>query len=84
MPIEEITTSDKDTCYLSAKRLEREDWCRELCTFYPYGLNDNVRKVGNISKCKDEIVVNTLFHKRIRKFRKRQPRKRRRKLIWMN
>ena len=78
MPIEEITTSDKGTC---AKRLEREDyWCRELCTFYPYGLNDNVRKVGNISKCKDKIVVNTLFHKQTRKFRKRQPQKRRRKI----
>ena len=48
MLIEEITTSDKDTCSLSSKRLEREDyWCRELCTFCPY---DNVRKVGNISK----------------------------------
>ena len=44
MPIEEITACDKGTC---AKRLEREDyWCRELWTFYPYGLNDNVRKVG--------------------------------------
>ena len=75
MPIEEITASDKDTCSLSAKRLEREDyWCRELCTFYSY---DNVRKVGNISK---SIVVNTLFHKQTRKFRKRQPRKRRRKI----
>ena len=51
----------------------------ELFTFYPYGLNDNVRKVGNISKC-DKIVVNTLFHKQTRKFRKRQPRKRRRKI----
>ena len=75
---EEITTSDKGTC---AKRLEREDyWCRELCTFYPYGLNYNVRKVGNISKCKDKIVMNTLFHKQTRKFRKRQPRKHRRKI----
>ena len=33
-----------------------------------------------MSKCKDEIVVNTLFHKQTRKFRKRQPRKRRRKI----
>ena len=39
-----------------------------------------MRKVGNISKCKDEIVVNTLFHKQTRKFRKHQPRKRRRKI----
>ena len=51
-----------------------------MYTFYPYGLNDNVRKVGNISKCKYEIVVNTLFHKQTRKFRKRQPRKRRKKI----
>ena len=79
MPIEEITTSDKGT---GAERLEREDyWCRELYTFYRYGLNDNVRKVGNnISKCKDEIAVNTLFHKQTHKFRKRQPRKHRRKI----
>lgn len=62
-PLCPLATSDKDMCSISAKRLERKDyWCRELCTFYPYGLNDNVRKVGNISKCKDEIVVNTLFH----------------------
>ena len=39
-----------------------------------------MRKVGNISKCKDEIVVNTLFHKQTRKFRKRQPRMCRRKI----
>ena len=51
-----------------------------LCTFYPYGLNDNLRKVGNISKYKDKIVVNTLFHKQTRKFRKRQLRKRGRKI----
>ena len=46
MPIEEITASDKGTC---ANRLEREDyWGRKLCTFYPYELNDNVRKVGKV------------------------------------
>ena len=39
-----------------------------------------MRKVANISKCKDKIVVNTLFHKETRKFRNRQPRKRRRKI----
>ena len=48
MPIEEVT-SDSTVISARAKRLEREDyWCRELCTVYPYGLNDNVRKVGNI------------------------------------
>ena len=49
IPIEEITSSDRVSA--TSKRLEREDyWCRELCTYYPYGLNDNVRGVGNISK----------------------------------
>ena len=40
------------------KRLEREDfWYRELCTVYPYGLNDNVRKVGKVSKLGPSRVV---------------------------
>ena len=70
MPIEEVITNDRVSS--NSTRLEREDyWCRELCTFYPYGLNDNVRRVGNISKCKEELVVNKLFNKQQRKFRKR-------------
>ena len=77
MPIEEVTPSDMAN--MTSLRLDKEDyWCRELCTYYPYGLNDNVRGVGNISK-KPELVVNTLFHKRDRKFRKRSARRRRRK-----
>ena len=33
---------------LAGKRLEREEyWYRELKTIYPFGLNDNVRKVGH-------------------------------------
>ena len=56
--------------------IEREDyWCRELCTYYPYGLNDNVRGVGNISK-QHGLVVYTLFNRRQRKFRKRNKRRR--------
>ena len=44
-------------CHVHALRLGREDyWCRELCTYYPYGLNDNVRGIGNISK-KPGLVV---------------------------
>ena len=75
MPIEEIIANDRAS--INSKRLEREDyWCRELCTYYPYGLNDNVRKIGNISKCKGELVVNTLFNKQQRKYRKRRCRKR--------
>ena len=78
MPIEEVTPSDRAN--VTSLRLEKEDyWCRELCTYYPYGLNDNVRGVGNISK-KPELVVNELFHKRDRKFRKRSGCRRRRKL----
>ena len=75
MPIEGIIANDRAS--INSIRLEREDyWCRELCTYYPYGLNDNVRKMGNISKCKGELVVNTLFNKQQRKYRKRRCRKR--------
>ena len=59
-----------------SQRLERENyWCRELCTYYPYGLNDNVCGVGNISK-QHGLVVYTLFNRRQRKFRKRNKRRR--------
>ena len=76
MPIEELTSSVSAT----SQRLEREDYCcRELCTYYPYGLNDNVRGVGNISK-QHGLVVYTLFNSRQRKFRKRN--KRRRKIYY--
>ena len=82
MPIEEVTcTSGSTGVSLSAKRLEREGyWYRELCTVYPYGLNDNVRKVGNVSKCSQEMVVNTLFNRQPRKFKKRQQQRHRRKV----
>ena len=44
-------------------------WYREI---YPYGLNDNVKKVGNISaKNNDNIVVWSVFNNQKRKFRKR-------------
>ena len=39
---------------------------RELKTIYPYGLNDNIRGLGNISKLKNEPVVWRLFNKRTR------------------
>ena len=72
MPIEEITPGDRAN--VTSIRLEREDyWCRELCTYYPYGLNDNVRGVGNISK-QPGLVVNALFNKISRKFRKKSGR----------
>ena len=41
-----------------------------------HGLNDNVKKVGNIPKNKDKgIVVWTLFNRHSRKFRKRSSKK---------
>ena len=58
-----------------AKRQEREDfWMRELKTIQPYGLNDNVRSVGNISKLPQEPVVWSFFHRRSRA-RKHKPRR---------
>ena len=76
MPIEEVTLSPADQISLSAKRLEREDfWYRELCTVYPYGLNYNVRKVGNVLKCGPVLVVHTLFNRQLWKLRKRKMRK---------
>ena len=57
--------------------MKHDYWCRELCTYYPYGLNDNVRGVGNISKMKVELVVNTLFNKHKRKFKMRKNRRQR-------
>ena len=54
--------------------LSREDyWCRELCTVYPYGLNDNVKKVGNISKIRNNLIIWNLFNKIPKKYRKRSP-----------
>ena len=78
--VDDISITSSDRVSATSNRLEREDyWCRELCTYYPYGLNDNVRGVGNISK-QHGLAVHTLFHKRPRKFRKRNGHKRRRKV----
>ena len=38
----------------------------------PYGLNDNVRGVGNVSKSNERLIVYTLFNKQKRTFRKRR------------
>ena len=40
---------------------------------YPYGLNDSVKGVGNVSKRSegDGLIVYTLFNKHDRKFKKR-------------
>ena len=62
--------------------MEREDfWYRELCTVYPYGLNDNVRKVGNVSKLGPSTVVHALFNRQRKKFKKRQGKRHRSKVV---
>ena len=82
VPIEEVKLTPADKISLRAKRLEREDfWYRELCTIYPYGLNDNVRKVGNVSKLGPSTVVHALFNKQRRKFKKRQGKRHRSKVV---
>ena len=45
-------------------RLDREDyWMRELGTISPFGLNDKVRRIGNISQKQSEnLLVTQLFH----------------------
>ena len=66
---------------LPSKRLQREEyWYRELCSVYPYGLNDNVRGVGNVSKSDERLIVYTLFNKQKRKFRKRRLQRKKRKV----
>lgn len=79
MPIEEITLDPSDGITMASKRLQREEyWCRVLCTVYPYGLNDNVRGVENVSKRNEgnKLNVYTLFHKHDRKYKKRKPHRR--------
>ena len=65
MPIEEVSLSQNDNISLSSKLLLREEfWYRELCCIYPYGLNDNVRQFGNVSKrIGKSLVVYSLFNK---------------------
>ena len=49
---------------LPSKRLQREEfWYRELCSVYPYGLNDNVKGVGNVSSMSrsEDLIVYTLL-----------------------
>ena len=76
MPIEEVVLEPGDSMTLPSKRLQREEfWYRELCSVYPYGLNDNVKGVGNVSSMSrsEDLIVYTLFNKHERKYRKRKP-----------
>ena len=83
MPIEEVVLEQTDgtTLHVPSKRLQREEyWYRELCSVYPYGLNDNVRGVGNVSKSDERLIVYTLFNKQKRKFRKHRLQRKKRKV----
>ena len=82
IPIEEVILDGSDNITLASKRLEREEfWYRELGSIYPYGLNDNVRKIGNISqKIGDGTIVYSLFNRQPRKYKKRQHKRKRNKL----
>ena len=73
MPIEVVVLEPSDVITLPSKRLQREEyWYLELCTVYPYGLNDNVKGIGNVSSRTDDgLVVYELFNKQKRKFRNR-------------
>ena len=73
MPIEEVSLEEGECLSLASKRLQREEyWYKELATVDPYGLNDNVKNLGNISKKGTEnVVVWSLFNKKPRKFKKR-------------
>ena len=50
-PIEQITPSPGETEQdVTIRRLDRERfWMLELGTMYPYGLNDRLQHVGNVS-----------------------------------
>ena len=69
MPIEEVYLRQGENISLASKRLQREEhWYRELASIYPYGLNDNVRKLGNVSrKNEDSVVIWSLFNRIPRK-----------------
>ena len=73
-PIEEVVLEPGENMSIHSKRLAREDfWMREIKTIQPYGLNDNVKGVGNISKHYVEPVVWSFFRRCLRR-RKRKPR----------
>ena len=75
-PIEGIVVAPNEQASTYSKRLEREEfWIRELKTVYPYGLNDNIRGVGNISKQNDELIVWKFFNKysKTRKRKSKRP-----------
>ena len=70
-PIEEIEQRQQETERdLTTRRLDRERfWMLELGTVYPYGLNDRLQNVGNVSKTglKHQYVFSLLNKRKRRK-----------------
>ena len=64
MPIEEVSLTTRDNVTLASKLLNREEyWIKEIGCLYPYGLNDNIRQLGNISdKLGQGLIVYSLFN----------------------
>ena len=69
MPIEEVVLQRNEGINLTSKRLQREEyWCKELCTVFSYGLNDNVKGLENESSNSDDsLVMFTLFERKYKK-----------------
>ena len=58
MPIEEGSLEEGECISLASKQLQREEyWYKELATIYPYGLNDNVKNLANVSKKSTENII---------------------------
>ena len=72
-PIEHITRNPGETEKdITIRRLDRERfWMLELGTMYPYGLNDRLKHVGNISHSfvRSRNNVFNLFHRQQRRNR---------------
>ena len=82
MPIEEVKLAPNENTTISAKLLSREEfWYKEIGSVYPYGLNDNVRRLGNVSKqIGKNLVVYSIFNKQARKFHRRSRKRRKHKV----
>ena len=83
MPIEEVSLTTRDNVTLASKLLNREEyWIKEIGCLYPYGLNDNIRQLGNISdKLGQGLIVYSLFNKHNRKYRKRSGKRKKKNIV---
>ena len=79
--LETSLDSKNSTSIYSTNHLLKHMYTAEhILATYPYGLNDNVRGVGNVLKSDESLIVYTLFNKQKRKFRKRTLQRKKRKV----